>query len=143
MSNKADKSLPGDPVPENLEASERREFLITLGKWSKAVIGGVLLGGSLMVEQEAHAHGRDGWSGSGGIWYNSGNGWGGWIQRPWGWNDGPRWRDHPHWYDRPYWSNRPYWNDGWHNRHPWHNGGWHNQGWHNGGGWHNRGWYNR
>lgn len=137
MSNKADKLLPGDPVSENPAASDRREFLISLGKWSKAVIGGVLLGGSLIVEQEANAHGRNDWGGSGGIWYNSGNGWGGWIQRPWGWNDGPRWRDRPRWYDRPYWNNRPYWNDGWYNRHPWHNGGWHNDGWYN------RGWYNR
>ena len=136
MSDKADKSLASDSNVDNLEASERREFLISLGKWSKAVIGGVLLGGALTAEQEANAHGRDDWSGSGGIWYNSRNGWGGWIQRPWGWNDGPRW------HDRPYWSNRPYWNDGWHNRHPWHNGGWHNRGWHNGG-WHNRGWHNR
>ncbi len=66
--------LPDDPVPENLAASDRREFLISLGKWSKVVIGGVLLGGSLMAEQEANAHGRDDWGGSGGIWYNSGNG---------------------------------------------------------------------
>ncbi len=128
MSDKATESLPGDPVAADLEAQDRREFLLSLGKWSKVVIGGALLGGALLPEQDAQAWGG-GPGGGAGLWYNSGNGWGGWVQQPWGWYDGPRWRNRPYWnnggwYDRP-WYNRP-----WYNR-PWYNGGWYN------------GWYNR
>ena len=49
------ESLPEDLATAELEACERREFLLSLGKWSKAVIGGVLLGGALMPEQDAKA----------------------------------------------------------------------------------------
>ena len=103
---------------------ERREFLRGLGKWSQAVIGGVLLGGALTVSRPASAqwiNRRGGWDG-GGSWVNRGGDWGGggsWINRSGG--------------------------GGWVNR----RGGWYNRGggsWHNrGGGWHNRGgsWINR
>jgi hypothetical protein len=113
------ESLPGGLVATDLEARERREFLLSLGKWSKAVIGGVLLGGVLVPGQEARAQG------GAGLWYNSGRGWGGWVQQPWGWYDGPRW------YDGPYRRRRPYWRG-----HGWYNGPRHGHPWHNG-------WYNR
>ena len=67
------ESLPGDLAAADLEARSRREFLLSLGKWSKVVIGGVLLGGALVPGQEAKAQG------GAGVWYNSGRGWGGWV----------------------------------------------------------------
>jgi hypothetical protein len=121
-----------DPVSEEAVEHERREFLRSLGKWSQAVIGGVLLGDALTHSAPAQA-----WSNRGGVtiplesippeganWVNRGGGW--YNRRPPG-----------GWYNR-----RP--PGGWYNR----GGGWHNRGggWHNrGGGWHNRGggWYNR
>lgn len=122
------ESLPGDLAAADLETRERREFLLSLGKWSKVIIGGVLLGGSLAPEQNARAW-TGGPSGGAGLWYNSGGGWGGWINQPWGWYNRPYWYGRPYWryphgYDRP-WYNRP-----WYNR-PWYNGGWYD------------GWYNR
>ena len=65
------------------EIQERRAFLRGLGKWSQAVIGGVLLGGGLMVSHRASA---GGWinrrGGGGGGWINGGGGGGGgWINR--------------------------------------------------------------
>lgn len=62
---------------------ERRAFLRGLGKWSQAVIGGVLLGGGLTVSQRASAgwiNRRGGYYGGGGGWINGGGG-GGWINR--------------------------------------------------------------
>ncbi len=99
---------------------ERREFLRGLGKWSQAVIGGVLLGSALAVSQPASSSSwinrRGGWDG-GGSWINRSGG-GGWVNRRGGW------------YNRGGGS--------WHNRG---GGSWHNRG----GGWHNRGgsWINR
>ena len=130
MSDKATESLPGDPAAADLEAQDRREFLLSLGKWSKVVIGGALLGGALLPEQDAQAWDGGPGGGGAGLWYNSGNGWGGWIQQPWGWYDGPRWRSQPYWRNRPYWNNGGWYDRPWYNR-PWYNGGWHN------------GWYNR
>jgi hypothetical protein len=99
---------------------ERREFLRGLGKWSQAVIGGVLLGSALAVSQPASSSSwinrrGDPWGG-GGSWINRSGG-GGWVNR----------------------------RGGWYNRG---GGGWHNRGggsWHNRGGWNNRGgsWHNR
>ncbi len=133
MSNKEHESLPVESTAEYPEQQDRRVFLVGLGKWSKAVIGGVLLGGALAPGQSAEAWSNRG--GSGGIWYNSGDGWGGWVERPWDWNDGPRRRppgyDEPYWNNRPRWHNRPHWNDDWYNRRPWYNGGWYNSGWYN------------
>jgi hypothetical protein len=65
------------------EVQERRTFLRGLGKWSQAVIGGVLLGGGLTVSQRASA---GGWinrrGGGGGGWINNRGGYGGgWINR--------------------------------------------------------------
>ena len=100
--------------PERTDApviEERRQFLRGLGKWSQAVIGGVLLGGALGESSPAHAwaaargyggsaavgarggwvnrYGGGGWAnraGGGGAWVNGGgggwiNGGGGWINR--------------------------------------------------------------
>ena len=68
-------------LTEAPEIQERRAFLRGLGKWSQAVIGGVLLGGGLTVAQRASA---GGWinrrGGYGGGWINGGGG-GGWINR--------------------------------------------------------------
>jgi len=102
---------------EQREQRERRNFLLGLGKWSKAVIGGVLLGSVLAPGQDAQAAG----------WANRGGGRGSWVNfRGGGWGWGPGW------YNR-----RP---GGWYNRRP---GGWYNR---RPGGWYNRrpgGWYNR
>jgi hypothetical protein len=110
----------GSPVTE-----ERREFLRGLGKWSQAVIGGVLLGGALTVSRPADASSwinRRGDWGGGGSWINRGGGWnnrgGSWSNRGGGW------------------SNRGG-GGGWVNR----RGGWYNGGWNNrGGSWINRNW---
>ena len=125
------ESLPEDLATAELEACERREFLLSLGKWSKAVIGGVLLGGALMPEQDAKAQG--------GVWYNSGRGWGGWVEVPGGWYNRPHWYDRPHWYNRPHWYDRPHWRSRprWHN-HGWYDGPRYRRPWDNGGGWYNR-----
>jgi hypothetical protein len=74
------ESLPSDLAAADLEARKRREFLLSLGKWSKVVIGGVLLGGVLVPDQNAKAWGG-GPGGGAGLWYNSGAGWGGWVQQ--------------------------------------------------------------
>ncbi len=143
MSDKSFESQPGESAGEDLEARDRREFLISLGKWSKAVIGGVLLGGVLAPDQEARAQGWNSQSGSGGIWYNSGGGWGGWINGPWGWYDRPRWHNGPHWRDWPDWYNRPHWRDwpGWYNGPHWRGRPWRDRPWYNRPRWDD--WYNR
>ena len=71
--------------PDSIEApaeEQRRKFLRGLGRWSQAVIGGVLLGGGLAISQPARAgawvNRRGGWGGGG--WINGGGG-GGWINR--------------------------------------------------------------
>ena len=114
------------------EQRARRNFLLGLGKWSKAVIGGVVMGGLLAPGRDANAWGwanRNG--GSNGSWVNfRGGGWG------WGW--GPGWFNRPgRWYNNPGWFNR----GGWHNG-GWNNGGWNNGGWFNGPGW-GGSWVNR
>jgi hypothetical protein len=73
---------------------ERRTFLRGLGKWSQAVIGGVLLGGALTESNPARAWvaargyggsaaagARGGWVNryGGGGWANRAGGGGGWI----------------------------------------------------------------
>ncbi len=71
------------------EMQERRTFLRGLGKWSQAVIGGVLLGGGLMVPHRARAgwiNRRGGYGGGG--WINGGGGGGGWINRRGGYGGG-------------------------------------------------------
>lgn len=103
-------------------AEQRRTFLRGLGKWSQAVIGGVLLGGVMSPSTQASSwiNRRGGWVNRGGSWVNRSGGWvnrgGSWVNRSGG---------------------------GWVNRS---GGGWVNRG---GGGWVNRrgggsaGWINR
>lgn len=106
---------------------ERRNFLRSLGKWSQAVIGGVLVGGVLSVPKPAQAwvNHSGGWGDRGG-WYNRGGGWGnhgGWYNRGGGWgNRGGGWANR----GGSAWANR---GGGWIN-----NGGWANRGriWYNG-----------
>ena len=86
-----EQSEPG--AEEEAPLQSRREFLLSLGKWSKAVIAGAVLGGALTQSQDAQA----GWlNGRGGGWINrrgyGGGGWinghgggGGWINRRGGW----------------------------------------------------------
>ena len=74
------------------ELHSRRQFLIGLGKWSRAVITGAVLGSAaLMTDKPAQAGWLNrrgagwggGWiNGGGGSWLNRRGGWGGsWINR--------------------------------------------------------------
>ena len=72
------------PAPTDAPVTEeRRQFLRGLGKWSQAVIGGVLLGGGVMVSHRASAGAWiNRYGGGGGGWINRyGGGGGGWINR--------------------------------------------------------------
>ena len=90
-------------LQQNLDNEEnqlepRRTFLRSLGKWSQAVIGGVLLGGAFTSTASASSwfNNRNAW-GSGGSWLNRPNSWsnrsgswvnrnmGGWVNRPNNW----------------------------------------------------------
>ena len=85
-------------IPDEVIAPERRDFLRGLGKWSQAVIGGVLLGGAATLAPPAPARSwinrRGGYGG--GSWINrrGGGGWinrrggGGWINRRGGYGGG-------------------------------------------------------
>lgn len=115
-------------VSSEKELLNRRNFLMGLGKWSLAVIGGTLLSGSLLnPKHEGNA---------GAAWANRGGGGHGWANR--GGGGGA-------------WANRHGGGGGWANRgRTWVNGGggWINRGgaWVNrGAGWANRGtaWVNR
>jgi len=87
--NDETKHGEGEPEPK-VETIKRRDFLLGLGKWSSAVIGGVLLLGQ---NDSAKAGGawvnrRGGWvngavaKGGGGAWVNGGGGGGGgWVNR--------------------------------------------------------------
>ncbi|MDQ5909932.1 MAG: hypothetical protein QG599_2027 [Pseudomonadota bacterium] len=67
MTDQYDEIAPHDPVDAPV-TEDRRLFLRGLGKWSQAVIGGVLLGGALAHSPQASA------------WVNRGGG-GGWVNR--------------------------------------------------------------
>lgn len=72
-----------NPDPTDTPAEEpRRAFLRGLGKWSQAVIGGILLGSGLAINQPAKARSwinrRGGYRGGG--WVNRGGG-SGWVNR--------------------------------------------------------------
>jgi hypothetical protein len=94
--------MAGSEPADAPEIEARRAFLRGLGKWSQAVIGGVLLGGALTESERANAWvaargyggsaavgARGGWvnrygGGGGGAWVNGGGGYyrgggGGWI----------------------------------------------------------------
>ena len=57
MSDQERDTLSGDAGAMELEQRDRRNFLVSLGKWSKALIGSVLLGGLLAPERDARAWG--------------------------------------------------------------------------------------
>lgn len=105
MAENERETAPEEPEVAEPDLRDRRDFLIGLGKWSKAVIGGVVLGGVMLPGKEAEAVG---WSNHGN-WVNLGGGGPGWGYGP-GWGGG--------WYNRPGWYNRrPRWvNGGWYNR---------------------------
>jgi hypothetical protein len=78
-------------IPDETDLVDRRGFLLGLRKWSLAVIGGALLGGSMLdSDREAHAAawanrgggGGGAWAnraGGGGAWANGGGGGGAWV----------------------------------------------------------------
>jgi hypothetical protein len=75
------KSREGDEsIKEEAEPVDRRRFLIGLGKWSMAIIGGVIAGGALLSQdREAEAAGWVNRGGGGGAgWVNRGGG-AGWV----------------------------------------------------------------
>jgi len=102
-----DEKTGSDPA-DMPDVEVRRTFLRGLGKWSQAVIGGVLLGGASTESGPAHARvvargyrgsaavgPRGGWVNryGGGGWANraGGGGWlngGGWINRGGSWING-------------------------------------------------------
>lgn len=73
--------------------TDRRGFLMSLGRWSKIVIGSVLVGSALFdsgTEAEAVAWANRG--GGGGAWANRGGGGGAWANRGAAWvNRGAAW----------------------------------------------------
>ena len=125
MTDQGDKQQ-SNPFEESI-TRERRDFLRGLGKWSQAVIGGVLLGGAATPANPAWA---DSWVNHrpGGGWYNWPGGWynnpqgGGWYNRGRGWYNRLGFNDHGNpnntytdWYNRPgRWYN--HFEGGWHNR---------------------------
>lgn len=138
MADNEKESLSGEPEGLEAELLDRRDFLVGLGKWSKVVIGGVVLGGALLAEPEATAQPLSGrpplGDGPGPRPPLLGPGPGpGPRPRPlppdWdGLGPGPR----PDWYNRRRnWYNRPrsWYNRrrGWYNRPRWVNGGWNNR----------------
>ncbi len=93
-----------ETTAEDPESQGRRDFLMGLGRWSKAAIGAALLGGLALPGADAEAgwvnrrpgggtwanrRGGGGWAnrrGGGGAWANrNGGGWanrnGGWVNR--------------------------------------------------------------
>ena len=74
---------------EEVPLQTRREFLLSLGKWSKVVIAGAVLGGALsqsVPDAQAGAWvNRRGGGGGGWINGHGGGGGGGWINRRGGW----------------------------------------------------------
>jgi hypothetical protein len=77
-------TVPGPQVAEDQIAQERRKFLIGLGRWSRAVIAGAVVGtGALLTDRPAQAGwlNRRGNCCRGGSWANRRAGFGGgsWI----------------------------------------------------------------
>ncbi|MCP4405654.1 MAG: hypothetical protein GY801_51175 [bacterium] len=73
---------------EQEELLSRREYLMSLRKWSKVVIGVIALGGVLtQTEQESEAaswvnrRGSGGWRNGGRAWANRSPGGGSWANR--------------------------------------------------------------
>lgn len=90
MTDKHEPSTtPGDPTAdagsgEEQNLQSRRDFLIGLGNWSRAVIVGAVAGGALLANNPAQAGwiNRRGGGGRGGGWLNGrGGGGGSWANR--------------------------------------------------------------
>ena len=98
MEKDCTSSTSNEHSSDEKELVSRREYLIGLKKWSKAVIGGVLLGGLLAsTDKEAEAAGV-GWvnrrgSWGNGAWANRSSGGGSWVNRRGGWIDGGSWNN--------------------------------------------------
>lgn len=91
MERDREPSENGGVVSGEEPTLSRRDFLTSLGKWSKVVIGAAIGAGALLAaEQPAEAYGSawanrgggGGWAnrGGGGAWANRGGG-GGWVNR--------------------------------------------------------------
>ena len=78
MKDKESEIKKKDNAPDEEEQLNRRDFLVGLKKWSKAVIGGTLLAGAL-TNREASAGSWINRRGGGAGWINGGGG--GWINR--------------------------------------------------------------
>jgi hypothetical protein len=104
MTDRSIEMIHSEPA-DAADAEERRTFLRGLGKWSQAVIGGVLLGGVLVESRPAQAWAaargyggsaavgaRGGWANryGGGGWANRAGG-GGWINGGGGYRYGGGW----------------------------------------------------
>ncbi len=86
-----------DSLPESNQTDVlRRQFLLSMGKWSLAVVGGIAGVSTLLPSAEAAAwvNRRGAWAnGGGGGWVNRGGGWangagGGWVNRGGSWTNG-------------------------------------------------------
>lgn len=143
MTDQEHESLAVNPQLEDsaqatldVEQRGRRDVLVSLGRWSKVVIGGVLLGASLTPERDAKALGWGNRGGGSGSWVNlGGGGWGwGWGGGSGGWYNGGGWHNGGGWYNGGWYNGGGWYDRPWNNR-PWYNGGWYNGG---GGSWYNR-----
>jgi len=81
-----DAEPASEPTPAEAELQGRRDFLIGLGRWSKAAIGVAVLGGLVGSGSDAAAGAWINNRGGGGGWINGGGGWinrrgGSWINR--------------------------------------------------------------
>ncbi len=86
------------PAADEQQQKSRRDFLISLGRWSSIIIGGVAMGG-MMTQQDFDAagwvNGGGGWvnarggGGGGAAWVNrAGGGGAAWVNRGGGWING-------------------------------------------------------
>ena len=89
-----EKSERGEITDPDAELKSRRDFLISLGKWSQVIVGSALLGGCYTYGGGGWINGRgynSGWiNRRGGGWVNGRGGWvnrrhghggGGWVNR--------------------------------------------------------------
>lgn len=65
--------------PLDEEQRGRRDFLLSLGRWSKVVIGAAMFGGLAVRESDVQAGAWVNRRGGGGGWVNGRGGGGGWV----------------------------------------------------------------
>mgnify|MGYP000844745942 FL=1 len=69
------------PIDSEEQKCARRDFLLSIGKWSKVVVAGALFGGALFDPGQsatagtAWANGGRAWANRGGAWANRGGSW--------------------------------------------------------------------